>query len=203
MQEIKKEEQERIELLVLEYCCRKGFNISKYSQYDNIEYKYFLTDYDFLLINKELKSFQKFCQTMKVEKIIEDILNSKYILFDFNKTSLSLKNIIQLLPVITTNSYMILGLLLTDKRVDWDGIVKMYLSQFIPEYFFKYIKIKTKIQIKANKYNCVTLKKEISFTKELLKNIKNDFDLTKLVKLYNFNNTIKLEKYLKIDIKVK
>ena len=141
---------------------------------------------------------------MKVEKIIEDILNSKYILFDFNKTSLSLKNIIQLLPVITTNSYMILGLLLTDKRVDWDGIVKMYLSQFIPEYFFKYIKIKTKIQIKANKYyNCVTLKKEISFTKKLLKDIKNDFDLTKLVKLYNFNNTIKLEKYLKIDIKVK
>lgn len=203
MQEIKSEEQERIELLVLEYCCRKGFDISKYSQYDNIEYKYFLTDYDFLLINKELKSFQKFCQTMKIENFIENILDSKYILFDFNKTSLSLKNIIQLLPVITTNSYMILGLLLTDKRVDWGDIVKMYLSQFIPEYFFNYIKIKTKIQIKANKYNCVTLKKEISFTKELLKDIKDDFDLTKLVKLYNFNNTIKLEKYLKIDIKVK
>ena len=202
MQEIKKEEQERIELLVLEYCCKNGFDISKYSQYDNIEYKYYLTDYDFELINKELKNFQKFCQTMNIDNIVEEILDSKYIILDFNKTDLSLKHIIQLLPIITTNSYMsykILGLLLTDKRIDWDNIIKMYLSQFIPEYYFKYIKIKTKIQIKT----FITLKKEICINKNILKDIKDDFDLTKLVKLYNFDNTIKLEKYLKIDIKVK
>ena len=198
-----KEEQERIELKVLKYCCDNGFKIEKYSQYNNPEYKYYLTDYDYFIMNKEIDNFQDFCKKFGLEKIVENILDSRYILLNLNNNFL--KNILDFLHYIDSNANTLFGLILIDNRIDWNCIFKSYLLKTVNEYYLKYINVKISFKIKGNKNNAVTIKVDIKMDKKIKDEItkSQDIDLPDFIKLYNLKDSIKIDKYLRINIKVK